>query len=890
MALQNNSFHGDIPPQIGNLFRLRLLILSNNSFSGPIPSNLSHCSNLETLHLMYNQLVGRIHSNLGFLPRLKVFNLGTNNLVGSIPPSIGNLSLLEQLSLARNALCGEIPAELSKLERLLYLRVSSNKLTGEISPGIFNISSITIFDVGWNQLRGSFPFDFGTTIPSLRGLGAASNLFTGTVPSSLTNATGLQKIFLYNNSFQGPIPKNLGRLKGLRVISLAINQLQDDLSFTSSLANCSNLEILSLGSNLIHGSLSTSISNLSTSIERIYMLNNQIQGTIPSALGNLFNLSILTLADNFLTDHIPDSIGALYSLQGLDISGNMFTGEIPSSIGNMTSLYRLDLSSNNFQGYIPQSLGNCKKLIGFDLSNNNLVGSIPIEVMGLSSLSILFSLAHNNLSGSLPLRVGSLINLKELDLSYNKLTGLIPTSIGKCLKLEWLHLEANSFYGQIPQALHPLRGLEYLDLSNNDFSGPIPSFLEELSLLKYLNLSFNELEGQVPKGGVFLNASAVSISGNRELCGGVMGLNLPLCKSPSSKKSSSTKVIVISVVASSLLCFVLLLLCLSIFYHKKKQTTTNASTSLSFEHQFLRISYELLLRATNRFSETNLIGKGRYGIVYKGILDGGAMVAVKVLNLTQRGASRSFVTECQTLGAIRHRNLIKILSICSSMDFCGNDFKALIYEFMANKSLEEWLHPNTEGQDDEHGELINLRLVQRLNIAIDIAIAIEYLHKGCFPPIIHGDLKPSNVLLDNNMVARVGDFGLAKIITMVSEYGMGHKVSTLGDAYSYGILILEMFTGRRPTEETFGLDLNLHSFVQAAFPDRVMDIVDLRLWSEAGDRQQEIKIRDCIISVFKVGVACSMESSSDRMDMTEAIGKLHLIKASYETKERRIVM
>ncbi|KAF8019905.1 hypothetical protein BT93_G0561 [Corymbia citriodora subsp. variegata] len=915
IILKNNSFHGEIPSQIGNLFRLHHLTLSSNSFGGPIPFNLSHCLNLEILNLIDNQLVQGIPSDLGSLPRLIYLGLGKNSLVGPIPPSIGNLSLLQELSMAQNMLRGEIPKELSRLERMIFFQLAYNKLTGEIPPSIFNISGISYFSVSANQLTGTIPSDIGTTLPSLRFLGAYYNLLTGTIPSSLTNATNLDDLGLDFNSFHGPIPKNLGRLKSLRLIGLDFNQLQDDLSFISSLPNCSNLKGFSVSSSLIHGSLPRSISNLSTSIYIIAMQNNYIQGSIPSALGNLFNLSILYLQNNFLTGRIPDSIGALYSLQELNLGGNMFTGEIPSSIGNMTLLNFLSLDSNNLQGYIPHSLGNYMQLMGLDLSSNNLIGSIPVEIMGLFSLSYGFILAHNNLSGSLPQQVGSLKNLGMLDLSYNRLTGLIPTSISECVVLERLHLEANSFQGQIPQDLQTLRGLEELDLSNNNFSGPIPSFLAKLSLLKYLNLSFNELEGQVPEGGVFLNASAVSISGNRKLCGGAPSLNLPLCKSPSSNKSSSTKTIVISVVAGSLLCLALLFL--SIFcYHKKKQTPTNASTSLSFENQFLRISYEELLRATDRFSETNLIGKGRYGTVYKGILDGCTTVAVKVLNLTQRGASRSFVSECRTLGIIRHRNLVKILSVCSSIDFHGNDFKALIYEFMANESLEEWLHFRTIGRNDESGESRNLRLVQRLNIAIDIATAIEYLHKGCNQAIVHGDLKPSNVLLDNDMVARVGDFGLAKIISTVSieatgvhsegssistavrgsigyvppEYGMGHKVSTLGDAYSYGILLLEMFTGKRPTEEAFGHGLNLHSFVQMALQDQVMEIVDLSLWSEAGDQQQHIKIRDCMISIFEVGVACSMETPTDRMDMTEAIKRLYSIKASYETKERRTGM
>ncbi|XP_010065839.2 putative receptor-like protein kinase At3g47110 [Eucalyptus grandis] len=836
-----------------------------------------------------------------------------NGLVGPIPHSIGNLSQLQKLSLRANVLSGEIPKELSRLKRLVLFQLSSNKLTGEVPAGILNISDIFVFDVSYNQLRGTFLNDVSTTFPSLFLLAANYNLFTGMIPSMLTNATGLEILFLDNNNFHGPIPKNLGSLKHLQIIASAHNHLQDDLSFISSLVNCSNLKVLQMEENFLHGSLPGSFSNLSTSIKRISLSYNRIQGSIPLALGNLFNLSVLGLSNNLLIDRILDSTGTLHNLQQLYLRGNMFTGEIPSSIGNITLLGILDLSSNIFQGYIPQSLGNCKQLIELDLSNNKLVGSVPIEIMGLYSLSIVLSLANNNLSGFLPLQVGSLKNLGELDLSHNRLTGLIPASISQCLRLEWLRIEANSFHGQISQALHPLRGLQELDLSNNNFSGPIPSFLVELSLLKYLNLSFNQLEGQVPEGGVFHNASAISVSGNIQLCGGIPGLKLPLCKSPTSNKSSSTKAIVTFAVAVSLLCLALLFL--SIFYYcKKKQMTTNALTLSSFEHQFLRISYEDILRATDRFSETNVIGKGSYGTVYKGILDGCATMAVKVLNLTQRGASRSFVSECRTLGIIRHRNLVKILSVCSSVDFCGNDFKALIYEFMANRSLEEWLHPGTIGQDDEHSESRNLKLLQRLNIAIDIATAIEYLHKGCYPAIVHGDLKPSNVLLDNDMMARVGDFGLARIISTMSaeaigvqdqgsststavrgsigyvppEYGIGHKVSPLGDAYSYGILLLEMFTGKRPTEEAFGHHLNLHNFARMALLNQAMDIVDLRLWGEAGDRHQEIKIRDCIISVFEVGVACSMESPLDRMDLTEAIRKLHLIKVSYETKERRI--
>ncbi|XP_028057425.1 probable LRR receptor-like serine/threonine-protein kinase At3g47570 [Camellia sinensis] len=164
---------------------------------------------------------------------------------------------------------------------------------------------------------------------------------------------------------------------------------------------------------------------------------------------------------------------------------------------------------------------------------------------------------------------------------------------------------------------------------------------------------------------------------------------------------------------------------------------------------------------------------------------------------------------------------------------------------MVNRSLDDWLHPYPSSAD---GELRKLNLLQRLNIAIDVACALDYLHHHCGTPIIHCDLKPSNVLLDNDMIGHVGDFGLAKFLPeatqnfnmnqtnsigirgtiwyIAPEYGMGSEVSTCGDVYSYGILLLEMFTNKRPTNELFKDGLNLHNFSKASFPDRVLDIVD----------------------------------------------------------------
>ncbi|KAF7849296.1 hypothetical protein BT93_L1010 [Corymbia citriodora subsp. variegata] len=906
LILRNNSFHGEIPQSIGHLFRLRGLILSNNSFGGEIPTNLSQCSNLEILNLIDNQLVGRIPDDFSSLSKLQLLGLTENSLTGSIPRSIGNLSQLYTLSVGLNGLQGEIPETLSKLRGLAFVQLGFNQLTGEIPPALFNISGISYFFTSGNQLRGSIPRYIGDTLTSLAFLYFSSNLFTGVIPPSLSNASNLQHIIFHNNSFHGPIPANLGRLKALEVMYFSYNQLRDDYSFITSLTNCSRLEIIGVNLNFLEGPLPDSLGNLSNSVRVIDMSDTHMGGTIPPGIGNLFNLSFLDLSNNSLGGRVPPSIGALHNLHELYLSRNMLMGEIPSSIGNLTLLNRLYLKFNDFYGEIPRSLGNCRQLIELELRNNNLSGSIPKEILSLYTISIIFSLADNKLSGSLPSQVGSLANLIELDLSYNKLTGPIPSSISNCLLLERLSLAVNSFQGEIPPALGTLRGLQELDVSHNDFSGKIPSFLAQLTDLEYLNLSLNKFEGEVPKQGVFLNSSAVFVFENRNLCGGIAELNLPSCKSSTSKPFWTKKARVIATVVAILSCFIMCFCLFIIWYQRKKSKKITSSTELPFEHQFSRVSYGELFRTTDGFSNSNVIGKGRYGTVYKATTQEGGCVAVKVLNLGHRDASKSFVSECRTLGAIRHRNLVKILTVCSSVDYHGNDFKALLYEYMANESLENWIHHGNEEieREHEHGKPRHLGLMQRLDIAIDIASAINYLHEGCSPKIVHGDLKPSNVLLDNKMMGRVGDFGLAKIISAATakamdidncssstavrgsigyvppEYGMGGMVSTQGDVYGYGILLLEMFTGRKPTEEAFKDHLNLHTFVKVALPDQVMEIVDPAIFN--GESENEIeRIIDSFVSILRIGVACSMESPRDRMDVSEALKELHKIRARY---------
>ncbi|XP_019229115.1 PREDICTED: putative receptor-like protein kinase At3g47110 [Nicotiana attenuata] len=478
---------------------------------------------------------------------------------------------------------------------------------------------------------------------------------------------------------------------------------------------------------------------------------------------------------------------------------------------------------------------------------------------------------YNSLSGPLPVEIGNLTNLAALDISNNKLSGEIPHTLDSCSSLEVLFMQGNLFEGTIPP-LNNLKNILYLDLSRNNLSGNIPNSIAQHFSLQNLNLSFNHLDGEVPVQANKRPKKHVALI-----------IALTLCA-----------------IAACLTLLLLLLLCC------KQKVKQRPSSTSSVGEGYTRVSYDDLLKSTGGFSSNNLIGSGSFGSVYRGShSQEGTIIAVKVLKLDKRGASKSFLAECEALRNIRHRNLVRILTVCSSINFDGNEFKALVYPFMENGSLDEWLH-RKEGEMPQK----RLSILHRLNITIDVASSLQYLHSQCHTPIVHCDLKPSNVLLDSNLTALVSDFGLARILSdsgqeaEVNQFSSVRIKGTIGyaapetpdlyfliwhgwssiksrDVYSFGVLLLEIFTGRRPTSELFEENENLHSFVKHALPGQVMDVVDQTALydKEPGDLTDILSCRsdfrseivECLVSILTTGVACSEEAPLARTNMGRAI-------------------
>ncbi|KAJ7965917.1 Receptor-like protein kinase, partial [Quillaja saponaria] len=832
LDLALNFIPGEFPSFLYNCSNLQILDLSQNYFAGPIPDDIDRFKTLRYLNIGANNFSGDIPAAIGKLTELRALYLHQNVFNGTFPKEIGDLSNLEFLGLAFNGFVPmAIPQEFGKLKKLTFMWLTMSNLIGEIPESLSNLTSLEHLDLSKNRLVGKIP----RNLFMLRNLSLVylyHNKLSGELPS-LVQALNLIEIDVSINNLTGNIPEDFGKLKNLKVLNLFLNQLSGG------------------------------------ALQGVVAFSNKLMGELPKWIENCTTLRSIQLYNNNFSGQVPLGLWTSRNLSSLRLSGNSFSGLLPNKLAS--NLSRVEISDNKFSGQIPAGIFSSVNLVVFQARNNLLSGEIPSELTILPKLNTLM-LDGNQLSGPLPSKIDSWKSLSFLTLSRNKLSGKIPAAMGYLTDLLYLDLSENEFSGEIPPQFGHLR-FTFLNLSSNKLSGKIP---DEFDNLAYENS--------------FLN--------NSYICSNDPILNLPSCytKLPHPKKSSSKYLaLILILVITVFIASVIFTFYKIISYRKRKHEVHKLSTWKITSFQRLNFTdYDILSNLT----DDNLIGSGGSGKVYR-INSGrpGEFIAVKRIRNSEEmdhKLEKEFLTEVQILGTIRHSNIVKLLGCISS-----ENSKLLVYEYMENQSLDKWLHGKkiklVPGLDSANNLQV-LNWPMRLRIAIDAAQGLCYMHHECSMPIIHRDVKSSNILLDSEFRASIADFGLAKVLVkqgqlhtmsaiagsfgyIAPEYAYSTKVNEKVDVYGFGVVLLELVTGREPTsgdEDTSLVDWAWRHYSEGK---PIADVID--------EEMKEQCYLEEMTNVVKLGLSCTGTLPSTRPSMKEILqilGRCCLAKG-YEGKK-----
>lgn len=747
-------------------------------------------------------LSGRFPENVcSYFPELRILRLGHNNLHGDFPDSIRNCSLLEELNMSSTYLTGTLP-DFSPMTSLKVLDLSYNLFTGDFPISVTNLTNLEGLNFNENPGFNSWKLpDKFSSLSRLKSMVLTTCMLSGSIPASIGNMTSLVDLELSGNFLVGQIPAEIGMLKHLQQLELYYNQLDGEIP--EELGNLTELVDLDMSVNKLSGKIPESLCQL-PKLQVLQLYNNSLTGEIPGAIAKSTTLTTLSLYDNMLTGEVPRGLGGSSPMIVLELSENRLSGELPTEACRGGKLQYFLVLQNNFSGQVPESYSSCDSLLRFRVSNNNLKGSIPEGLLALPHVSII-DFGYNNLIGSIPKTIGNAKNLSELfiqsnkisgvlppeisqaanlvkiDLSDNLMSGPIPSEIGKLRMLNLLMLQGNKFNSSIPDSLSSLKSLNVLDLSNNRLVGNIPDSLCVL-LPNSMNFSDNLLSGSIPlsfiKGGL-----AESFLGNPGLCIPAyinsLDTSFPICsKSCNRKKVNFIWGIGISV---GIVVVGSVLFLKRRFSKETSMMENDESMSSSFcsydVKSFHKISFDQR-EIVESLVDKNIVGHGGSGTVYRIDLSNGEVIAVKKLwsrktkDSTledQLGENKELKTEVDTLGSIRHKNIVKLYCYFSSLD-CS----LLVYEYMHNGNLWDALH---------RGKIL-LDWPTRHQIALGIAQGLAYLHHDLKPSIIHRDIKSTNILLDINYHPKVADFGIAKVLQAIG----GKDSITTEYAGTYGYL------------------------------------------------------------------------------------------------------
>ncbi|CBI39978.3 unnamed protein product, partial [Vitis vinifera] len=808
--------------------------LYGKSITHKIPARICDLKNLMVLDVSNNYIPGEFPDILN-CSKLEYLLLLQNNFVGPIPANIDRLSRLRYLDLTANNFSGDIPAVIGQLRELFYLSLVQNEFNGTWPKEIGNLANLQHLAMAYNDkfLPSALPKEFGA-LKKLTYLWMTDANLVGEIPESFNNLSSLELLDLANNKLNGTIPGGMLMLKNLTYLYLFNNRLSGHIP---SLIEALSLKEIDLSDNYMTGPIPAGFGKLQN-LTGLNLFWNQLSGEIPANASLIPTLETFKIFSNQLSGVLPPAFGLHSELRLFEVSENKLSGElpqhlcargallgvIPSGIWTSSDMVSVMLDGNSFSGTLPSKLA--RNLSRVDISNNKFSGPIPAGISSLLNL-LLFKASNNLFSGEIPVELTSLPSISTLSLDGNQLSGQLPLDIISWKSLFALNLSTNYLSGPIPKAIGSLPSLVFLDLSENQFSGEIPHEFSHF-VPNTFNLSSNNLSGEIPPAfekweyeNNFLN--------NPNLCANIQILKSCYSKaSNSSKLSTNYLVMIISFTLTASLVIVLLIFSMVQKYRRRDQRNNVETWKMTSFHKLNFTESNIL----SRLAQNSLIGSGGSGKVYRTAINhSGEVVAVKWI-LTNRklgqNLEKQFVAEVQILGS---------------------------------DVVLDW--------------------PMRLQIAIGAARGLCYMHHDCSPPIIHRDVKSSNILLDSEFNAKIADFGLAKMLAkqvedpetmsvvagtfgyIAPEYAYTRKANKKIDVYSFGVVLLELATGREANRGNEHMNLAQWAWQHFGEGKFIVEALDEEIMEECYMEEMS--------NVFKLGLMCTSKVPSDRPSMREVL-------------------